>query len=73
MSKRSSSAKLFFYDLHGGGAKVQVMADARYLITISLLFPNSCLICYIFWDPMSLTNCLSFGRRGILFAQGLIL
>uniref|UniRef100_A0A2N9HB10 lysine--tRNA ligase n=1 Tax=Fagus sylvatica TaxID=28930 RepID=A0A2N9HB10_FAGSY len=29
MSKRSSSAKLFFYDLHGGGAKVQVMADAR--------------------------------------------
>lgn len=30
MSKRSSSSKLFFYDLHGGGAKVQVMADARY-------------------------------------------
>ncbi|CAA3019466.1 lysine--tRNA ligase-like [Olea europaea subsp. europaea] len=29
MNKRSSSAKLFFYDLHGGGAKVQVMADAR--------------------------------------------
>ncbi|GAB4850813.1 hypothetical protein Ancab_030113 [Ancistrocladus abbreviatus] len=29
MSKRSSSSKLFFYDLHGGGAKVQVMADAR--------------------------------------------
>lgn len=28
MSKRSSSSKLFFYDLHGGGAKVQVMADA---------------------------------------------
>lgn len=32
MSKRSSSSKLFFYDLHGGGAKVQVMADARYFI-----------------------------------------
>ncbi|KAH9805865.1 hypothetical protein KPL71_002557 [Citrus sinensis] len=29
ISKRSSSSKLFFYDLHGGGAKVQVMADAR--------------------------------------------
>ncbi|KAL5836337.1 hypothetical protein ACOSQ4_015834 [Xanthoceras sorbifolium] len=28
MSKRSSSSKLLFYDLHGGGAKVQVMADA---------------------------------------------
>lgn len=28
MSKRSSSSKLFFYDLHGAGAKVQVMADA---------------------------------------------
>ncbi|KAB1204241.1 Lysine--tRNA ligase [Morella rubra] len=28
MSKRSSSSKLFFYDLHGTGAKVQVMADA---------------------------------------------
>ncbi|XP_044464513.1 lysine--tRNA ligase, cytoplasmic-like [Mangifera indica] len=28
MSKRSSSSKLFFYDLHGGGAKLQVMADA---------------------------------------------
>ncbi|KAL1556642.1 lysine--tRNA ligase [Salvia divinorum] len=29
MNKRSSSSKLFFYDLHGGGAKVQVMTDAR--------------------------------------------
>ncbi|KAJ7562550.1 hypothetical protein O6H91_03G073900 [Diphasiastrum complanatum] len=29
MSKRSSGAKLLFYDLHGEGAKVQVMADAR--------------------------------------------
>ncbi|KAJ6372370.1 hypothetical protein OIU76_026790 [Salix suchowensis] len=28
MSKRSSSSKLFFYDLHGLGTKVQVMADA---------------------------------------------
>ncbi|XP_073064344.1 uncharacterized protein [Primulina eburnea] len=28
MNKCSSSSKLFFYDLHGGGAKVQVMADA---------------------------------------------
>ncbi|VVA28037.1 PREDICTED: lysine--tRNA ligase [Prunus dulcis] len=27
MSKRSSGSKLFFYDLHGGGEKVQVMAD----------------------------------------------
>ncbi|XP_050210212.1 lysine--tRNA ligase, cytoplasmic-like [Mercurialis annua] len=27
MKKRSSSAKLFFYDLHGRGGKVQVMAD----------------------------------------------
>nr|CAD1838809.1 unnamed protein product [Ananas comosus var. bracteatus] len=29
MNKRASSLKLFFYDLHGSGAKVQVMADAR--------------------------------------------
>ncbi|XP_072950339.1 lysine--tRNA ligase-like [Typha angustifolia] len=29
MNKRTSSSKLFFYDLYGGGAKVQVMADAR--------------------------------------------
>lgn len=29
MSKRSSSSKLYFYDMHGEGAKVQVMADAR--------------------------------------------
>lgn len=29
MSKRSSGAKLNFYDLHSDGAKVQVMADAR--------------------------------------------
>ncbi|CDY47920.1 BnaAnng09520D [Brassica napus] len=28
MSKRSSSSKLFFYDLHGEDYKVQVMADA---------------------------------------------
>ncbi|XP_031373889.1 LOW QUALITY PROTEIN: lysine--tRNA ligase, cytoplasmic-like [Punica granatum] len=28
MSKRSSSSKLFFYDMHEGGAKLQVMADA---------------------------------------------
>ena len=47
MSKRSSSSKLFFYDLLGAGAgtaKVQVMADARYLITVSFLFPYSYLI-----------------------------
>ncbi|XP_022969640.1 lysine--tRNA ligase, cytoplasmic-like isoform X2 [Cucurbita maxima] len=29
MSKRSSSSRLLFYDLHGSGAKIQVMADAR--------------------------------------------
>ncbi|KAG8062679.1 hypothetical protein GUJ93_ZPchr0003g17051 [Zizania palustris] len=29
MNKRTSSSKLFFYDLYGGGVKVQVMADAR--------------------------------------------
>ncbi|GAB2291256.1 hypothetical protein Dimus_025513 [Dionaea muscipula] len=29
MSKRTSSTKLFFYDLHDRGAKIQVMADAR--------------------------------------------
>ncbi|CAI9107011.1 OLC1v1006276C1 [Oldenlandia corymbosa var. corymbosa] len=28
MTKRASGKKLFFYDLHGGGAKVQVMTDA---------------------------------------------
>ncbi|KAK4792802.1 hypothetical protein SAY86_023237 [Trapa natans] len=28
MNKRSSSSKLFFYDMHGGGAKLQVMTDA---------------------------------------------
>ena len=47
MSKRSSSSKLFFYDLDDGttaAAKVQVVADARYLITVSFLFPYSYLI-----------------------------
>ncbi|KAL8035147.1 hypothetical protein ABFX02_12G078200 [Erythranthe guttata] len=29
MNKRSSSSKLFFYDLHGGGAKVQIMTNAK--------------------------------------------
>ncbi|KAH6769273.1 lysyl-tRNA synthetase 1 [Perilla frutescens var. frutescens] len=29
MSKRASSSKLYFYELHGGGAKLQIMADAR--------------------------------------------
>ncbi|KAF5178344.1 Lysine--trna ligase, partial [Thalictrum thalictroides] len=29
MNKRTASSKLFSYDLHGGGEKVQVMADAR--------------------------------------------
>ena len=29
MHKRTSGSKLVFYDLHGGGCKVQVMADAR--------------------------------------------
>ncbi|KAJ4952595.1 hypothetical protein NE237_029427 [Protea cynaroides] len=29
MNKRTSSSKLFFYDLHGDGVKVQVMVDAR--------------------------------------------
>lgn len=29
MNKRASSSKLLFYDLHGVGAKVQVMTDAR--------------------------------------------
>ncbi|MFS7918346.1 putative lysine--tRNA ligase [Helianthus anomalus] len=29
MSKRASSSKLFFYDLHGSGGKVQIMADAK--------------------------------------------
>ncbi|KAL5982654.1 hypothetical protein ACLOJK_016729 [Asimina triloba] len=28
MNKRTSSSKLYFYDLYGGGAKVQVMVDA---------------------------------------------
>ncbi|XP_031504843.1 lysine--tRNA ligase isoform X2 [Nymphaea colorata] len=30
LNKRTSSSKLYFYDLHGGGVKVQVMADARH-------------------------------------------
>ncbi|XP_052875467.1 lysine--tRNA ligase-like [Gossypium arboreum] len=30
LNKRSSSSKLYFYDLHGNGAKIQVMADARH-------------------------------------------
>ncbi|GJY61397.1 lysine--tRNA ligase, cytoplasmic [Tanacetum coccineum] len=33
MSKRESSSKLFFYDLHGPEGKVQVMADLRWLHT----------------------------------------
>ena len=43
MNKRSSSSKLFFYDLHGGGAKVQVMADARYLFILIYLH-QTCLL-----------------------------
>jgi lysyl-tRNA synthetase, class II len=35
MHKRKSGKKLFFYDLHGGAFKVQVMADVRY---VTLLF-----------------------------------
>ena len=40
MNKRTSSSKLYFYDLYGGGAKVQVMADARYysLDSIYIIF-----------------------------------
>ncbi|KAG8484065.1 hypothetical protein CXB51_022983 [Gossypium anomalum] len=30
LNKRSSSSKRYFYDLHGNGAKIQVMADARH-------------------------------------------
>ncbi|EOY07170.1 Lysyl-tRNA synthetase 1 [Theobroma cacao] len=30
MNKRSSSSKLYFYDLQGNGAKIQVMTDARH-------------------------------------------
>ncbi|XP_077220938.1 lysine--tRNA ligase, cytoplasmic-like [Tasmannia lanceolata] len=30
MNKRSSSSKLYFYDLYGGGGKVQVMVDLRH-------------------------------------------
>uniref|UniRef100_A0ACD5TTU7 Uncharacterized protein n=1 Tax=Avena sativa TaxID=4498 RepID=A0ACD5TTU7_AVESA len=37
MVKRASSSKLIFYDLHDGGAKVQVMADAA---TSELGTPN---------------------------------
>ncbi|KAK7815348.1 lysine--trna ligase [Quercus suber] len=58
MSKRSSSSKLFFYDLHGDGAKVQVMADARYLITVSFLFPYSYLI-----FPYDFSIVLSLGMQ----------
>lgn len=36
MNKRTSSSKLFFYDLYGGGLKVQVMADARYHLLRSI-------------------------------------
>lgn len=39
MNKRTSSSKLYFYDLYGGGLKVQVMADARYhLLRLTDLF-----------------------------------
>lgn len=38
MHKRTSGAKLVFYDLHGGGLKVQVMADARYPKVASFIF-----------------------------------
>lgn len=30
--QRFNSSKLFFYDLEGGGSKVQIVADARYSI-----------------------------------------
>jgi lysyl-tRNA synthetase class 2 len=31
-SKREAGGKLIFYDLRGEGVKIQVMADARYVI-----------------------------------------
>ncbi|CAJ2640172.1 unnamed protein product [Trifolium pratense] len=34
MSKRRSGEKLVFYDLHSGGVKVQVMADATFTASI---------------------------------------
>lgn len=37
MQKRASGAKLVFYDLHGGGLKVQVMADARHVMFYPLI------------------------------------
>lgn len=43
MKKRSSSSKLFFYDLHGGDVKVQVMADARYLLISMCYLFNTCI------------------------------
>ena len=65
MSKRSSSSKLFFYDLHGLGTKVQVMADARYIRFFSIcssLQTRLCSVCCIsswswatnpsFWIPL---------------------
>jgi len=40
MHKRTSGSKLVFYDLHGGGFKVQVMADARYPILFYFIHIN---------------------------------
>jgi lysyl-tRNA synthetase class II len=34
MSSRSSSAKLQFYDLHGEGAKIQIMFNAAYIMSM---------------------------------------
>ena len=31
-AKRESSNKLIFYDLRGEGVKLQIMADARYIV-----------------------------------------
>ena len=44
MNKRPSSSKLFFYDLHDDGAKVQVMADARYLTELFLFSFSAAMI-----------------------------
>lgn len=32
-AKRESSSKLIFYDLRGEGVKLQIMADARLVVT----------------------------------------
>jgi lysyl-tRNA synthetase class II len=53
-SKRASGGKLLFYDLKGEGAKIQVMADARWVGSVDFTHDSVCLFtCVSIHGPRS--------------------